>query len=75
MNEGFSIPNEVIAKLYELSGGVDKYKGVVIAACSENGDPLIFSKSDSLLTNLGLQKALIDWLDSDLKWGMEGGEE
>ena len=28
----FSIPSEMVDKLYELSGGVDKYKGVILAA-------------------------------------------
>ena len=25
-NDGFSIPSEMVEKIYELSGGVDKYK-------------------------------------------------
>ena len=38
----FSIPTEMVDKLYELSGGVDKYKGVIMAVSSENGKPLIY---------------------------------
>ena len=28
-NQEFSIPTEMVDKLYELSGGADKYKGVI----------------------------------------------
>ena len=40
----FSIPTEMVDNLYELSGGVDKYKGVIMAVSSEKGKPLIYSK-------------------------------
>ena len=30
----FSIPTEMVDKLYELSGGADKYKGIIMAASS-----------------------------------------
>ena len=42
----FSIPTEMVDKLYELSGGADKYKGVIMAVSSENGKPLIYCKFD-----------------------------
>ena len=41
-NDEFSIPSEMVEKIYELSGGVDKYKGVILAVSSENGKPLIY---------------------------------
>ena len=40
----FSIPSEMVDKLYELSGGVDKYKGVILAASSDAGRPLIYQR-------------------------------
>ena len=42
----FCIPTEMVDKLYELSGGADKYKGVIMAVSSENGKPLIYCKFD-----------------------------
>ena len=44
----FSIPSEMVDKLYELSGGVDKYKGVILAASSDAGRPLIYQSSGRL---------------------------
>ena len=57
-NDEFSIPSEMVEKIYELSGGVDKYKGVVMAVSSENGKTLIYCKFDCGMTELALIKAL-----------------
>ena len=57
-NSEFSIPTEMVDKLYELSGGADKYKGVIMAVSSENGKPLIYCKFDCGMTEFALTKAL-----------------
>ena len=54
----FSIPTEMVDKLYELSGGADKYKGVILAVSSENGKPLVYCKFDCGMTEFALVKAL-----------------
>lgn len=54
----FSIPTEMVDKLYELSGGADKYKGVILAVSSENGKPLVYCKFDCGMTEFALMKAL-----------------
>ncbi len=54
----FCIPTEMVDKLYDLSGGADKYKGVILAASSENGKPLIYCKFDCGMTEFALTKAL-----------------
>ena len=58
----FSIPSEMVDKLYELSGGVDKYKGIIMAVSSDAGRPLIYQRCDCGMTELGLGKALEDYL-------------
>ena len=40
----FSIPENFIEQLYELSGSADKYKGIILALCSERGEPTIIFK-------------------------------
>ena len=52
------IPTEMVDKIYELSGGVDKYKGVIMAVSSENGKPLVYCKFDCGMTEFALTKAL-----------------
>jgi|TARA_R100001163_G_C5016880_1_gene160915 hypothetical protein len=57
----FSIPSEMVDKLYELSGGVDKYKGIIMAVSSDAGRPLIYQRFDCAMTELALLKALEDY--------------
>lgn len=64
-NIEFSIPDNFIEKLYEFSGGADKYKGIILAVCTENGSPTIYSKYDSSIVELGLKKALTDFVNGD----------
>ena len=59
----FSIPESLVNKLYELSGDSDKYKGLIIACVSEKGYPMIYSRFESVITELGLKKALTDYLN------------
>lgn len=59
----FSIPENLVNKLYEFSGDSDKYKGVIIACVTEKGQPLIYSRFDSMITELGLRKAVMDFLE------------
>lgn len=58
----FSLPTEMVDSLYELSGGSDKYKGLIMAVSSENGKPLVYSKFDCGMTELALMKTLEDYL-------------
>jgi hypothetical protein len=59
----FNIPESLVNKLYELSGDSDKYKGLIIACISEKGNPIIYHRFDSVITELGLKKALFDFLE------------
>jgi len=59
----FNIPESLVNKLYELSGDSDKYKGLIIACVSEKGCPMIYSRFESVITELGLKKALNDYLN------------
>ena len=63
----FSIPSEMVDKLYELSGGIDKYKGIIMAVSSENGQPLIYQRFDCSMTELALLKALEGFINRDEK--------
>jgi hypothetical protein len=58
----FNIPESLVNKLYELSGDSDKYKALIIACISEKGCPIIYSRFDSVITELGLKKAVSDFL-------------
>lgn len=63
----FSIPDNFIEQIYELSGGVDKHKGMVLVLCNEKGSPMIYSKYDSSIVELGLKQALINFIDGNIE--------
>lgn len=68
----FNIPDSLIEQFYELSGDADKHKGVIIVMCSEAGQPMIFSRFDSALTEMGLRKVLENFLkDADQANGFD----
>jgi hypothetical protein len=57
----FSIPESFLEQLYEFSGGVDKYKGIFLAYCDEYGSPNMYCRYDSIVVDLGLEKAITDY--------------
>lgn len=58
----FVFPTELIEQIYELSGGAETYKGVVVCVCSSKGTPQIYTRFESVVTSLGMKKALEQWL-------------
>ena len=62
----FNIPQNYLEHLYEFRGGADKYNGMIIALCSENGSPLVYSKYESPIIELGLRKAVEDFLSDNV---------
>lgn len=67
----FMMPDSLLEKIYELSGGSDKYKGIILCASSESGSPLIFSKFESTIVELALRKSLEQWLLRDENYKVE----
>jgi len=61
-NNTFSIPEGLVEKIYELSGDTDKYKGLIMIAANESGDPVIYSKFDSAVMEMALIKAMENFL-------------
>lgn len=58
----FEIPQKLLDQLYELTGGSDSYKGFIIAYSTENGEPIIYNRCDTQVTEYGLHKALETYL-------------
>ena len=55
----FKIPEEFLERLGEFS-----YGGFILTLINENGEPEIYHYYDSVITALGLQKHLRQWLDA-----------
>jgi|TARA_B100001059_G_scaffold92032_1_gene90994 CO dehydrogenase/acetyl-CoA synthase gamma subunit (corrinoid Fe-S protein) len=58
----FSIPEGLVEKIYEISGDSERYKGLIMVVANESGEPVIYTKFDSVIMELGLQQALEDYL-------------
>lgn len=58
----FLFPIEMVDQIYELSGGADSYKGLILCVCTQSGTPQIFTRFDSVVTSLGMKKALFEYL-------------
>ena len=63
----FSIPDNFIEQICELSGGADKYKGMILVLCTENGSPMIYSKYDSSIVELGLKQAMVNFIEGNVE--------
>tara|TARA_R110000824_G_scaffold140723_1_gene306906 strand:+ start:3346 stop:3612 length:267 start_codon:yes stop_codon:yes gene_type:complete len=63
----FSIPEATLLQLFELTGSADSHKGFVLAYVNEKGSPVIFSKTDSQIVEMGLHQALQQFLEDQLE--------
>jgi len=61
----FLIPDNFLDKIYEFSGSADKNKGFILAVCNEKGDPNIYSRHESSVIEMGIIKAVKDYVDLD----------
>lgn len=60
----FSIPESMLQKLFEFSGDADHSKGFILAYVDQNGKPMIYTKSQNQIIEMGLRKALEKYLIS-----------
>lgn len=58
----FLFPTKLVEQIYEISGGADSYKGVILCVCSQKGEPQVYTRFDSMITALGMKTALGQWL-------------
>lgn len=58
----FSLPRSLLEQLFEFSGGPDHSKGFILAFVSQQGSPLVFSKSQNQIVEMGLRKSLEKYL-------------
>jgi len=58
----FKLPESFLNQLFEFSGSTDGNKGFVLAFVNQDGAPMIYSKSDNQIVEMGLRKALEKYL-------------
>ena len=58
----FSIPEGVLSQLFEFTGDVDHSKGFILAFVTQKGKPLVYTKTQNQIVEMGLRKALEKYL-------------
>ena len=58
----FRVPQQLLEKIFELSGNSEHNKGFVLCMVDQTGKPLVFAKSQSQIVDMGLRKSLEKYL-------------
>lgn len=58
----FSLPHTFLEQLFEFSGSTDGNRGFVLAFVNQDGEPMIYTKADNQIVDLGLRKAMEKYL-------------
>jgi len=59
----FKLPDQTLEQLYEFSGNGDHSKGFLLIFVGQNGMPLIYSKTENQIIEMGLRKATEEYLE------------
>lgn len=60
--ETFHIPESVLSELFELTGESESNRGFLLACVGQDGRPFIYSKAASQVVELGIRKAVEEYL-------------
>jgi len=60
----FSIPEAMLQKLFEFTGDADHSKGFILAYVDQEGKPMVYTRSQNQIIEMGLRKALEKYLIS-----------
>ena len=58
----FSVPETLLDQLFEFSGDADHSKGFILAFVTQEGKPLVYTKTQNQIVEMGLRKALEKYL-------------
>lgn len=59
----FILPENLLDQIYEFSGTGDSAKGFLLAFVGQNGSPTIYTKTDTQIVEMGLRKAVEQYLE------------
>jgi hypothetical protein len=54
----FVLPQSFLDQLFEFSGSTDGNKGFLLAFVNQNGSPMVYTKADNQIVEMGLRKAI-----------------
>ena len=54
----FVLPEAFLNQLFEFSGSTEGNRGFMLAFVNQEGEPMVYTKADSKIIELGLRKAM-----------------
>ena len=60
--KNFHIPENLLRKLYSMTGDSENNRGFILAYVAQDGKPMVFANSDTQIIEMGLRKALEEFL-------------
>ena len=61
--QNFVLPEKFLDRLYEITGTEEGPRGFVVCFVDSNGSPIVYTKTDARITEMGLRKALEEYLE------------
>lgn len=58
----FVFPDAFLQQIFEFSGSTDGNKGFLLAFVSQEGSPIVYTRTDNQIIEMGLRKALEKYL-------------
>jgi hypothetical protein len=58
----FTLPESFLEQLYEFTGSSSANKGFVLVYTDQNGRPMVYSRTDSQIIEMGLRKSMEKYL-------------
>ena len=77
----FVFPESFLEQIFEFSGSTDGNKGFLLAFVNQDGSPLIYTRTDNQIIEMGLRKALEKYLieaeesESRIDYPPSGGDD
>ena len=54
----FVLPESFLKQLFDFSGSTDGNRGFILAFVNQDGSPMVYTKTDNEIIDMGLRKAL-----------------
>ena len=58
----FALPESFLDQLFEFTGSSNANKGFVLVYTDQNGRPMVYSRTDSQIIEMGLRKSMEKYL-------------
>lgn len=74
----FQLPDSLLDKLFDLTGDVDNSKGFILAYVDQDGNPMVYTRCQNQIIEMGLRKSVEKYLisleEADTMYGAENDD-